>query len=519
MSEDADQGAESTLPEAEDAEPRLAFDAATMECVLDVRALCSLPQDSDEDGAMSFRALLLPKGKTVHVPDEPGCYATLGPWHTQIALSLVHFVPATARKPELLLSFVDYGMLNDNATGIFVMSLQLPLQKSRNVFEETPRFTKISDVCGFSPIEVKEQPWCSLLQPALKRQSIYEDQHLYTPADIVQHLRIPLATRLEGLDTVAREGIAAKVAGLSRQDKRQAEKAKARMEAQLDKALQFLRGLPPKKYDRRMNERIILVKPDVADGPAWLTTPQRAELESGAAECKPTARAVRRLAPAEPAQVEAAAAAPAAPPAATAAEVPVLRAFPAVTDPTSDSETERSEPGEPPIRLQSVKDKRTRKATAHFEPEKQAQPKKAKASTAAELKAAGINPRTKEPYKRGGKGYNSKPKSDAASVLAAVNSANKHSEKAAVARETVATLKGQIATLTAQLAAAKAALEASEQSKQIAIDKAKADAAAGHGAELLARYKEGIRDGASLANGNGMSPALGAGTAASPATY
>ena len=89
------------------ATPKVPFDVTTTDCVLDVRALCALPQESEEDGAMSFRALLLPKGKTLHVPGEPGCYATLGPWCTQIALSLVHFVPVTGRKPELLLVFVD----------------------------------------------------------------------------------------------------------------------------------------------------------------------------------------------------------------------------------------------------------------------------------------------------------------------------------------------------------------------------------------------------------------------------
>ena len=86
------------------APPKYPFDVSTMECVLDVRALCGLPQDSEEGGAIAFRALLMPKGKTLHIPDEPGCYATLGPWRMQSALALVHFVAATNRKPELLLS-------------------------------------------------------------------------------------------------------------------------------------------------------------------------------------------------------------------------------------------------------------------------------------------------------------------------------------------------------------------------------------------------------------------------------
>ena len=282
--------------------PKYLFDVSTMDCVLDVRALCGLPQDSEEDGAVAFRALLLPKGKTLHIPDEPGCYATLGPWRMQSALALVHFVAATNRKPELLLAFVDYWMLsNGTSTGMFVMSLQLPLQKKRNVFEETPRFTKVADVSGFTSIDAKEQPWCAMLEPALKRQPLFEGDKLYSPADIISHLRKPLATRLKGLLAFARAGIAAKVAALARQDKRQAEKVKAQLTAQLDKSYEFLLALPPSKYDRRTEDRITLVTPEVADGVAWLTSPQRAQLQSGSAECKPTVRAIRQLeAPAPP---------------------------------------------------------------------------------------------------------------------------------------------------------------------------------------------------------------------------
>ena len=111
----------------------------------------------------------------------------------QSALSLVHFVTATHRKPELLLAFSDYGMLsNGTSTGMFVMSLQLPLSKRRNVFEETPRFTKIADVSGFTTIDIKEQPWCTHLEPALKRQSLLEGNKLYSPADIIlRHYQPP----------------------------------------------------------------------------------------------------------------------------------------------------------------------------------------------------------------------------------------------------------------------------------------------------------------------------------------
>eukprot|EP00966_Prymnesium_polylepis_P331371 7386933-Prymnesium_polylepis.1 len=133
-----------------------------------------------------------------------------------------------------------------------------------------------------------------MLEPALKRQPLYEDNKLYTPAAIVEYLRKPLGVRIQGLMSAARAGILAKVAALARQDKRQSEKVKAQLTAQLDKAHEWLQALPPKKYDRRTEERITVVKPGVADGVAWLTSPQRNQLESGSAQCKPTARAIRQ---------------------------------------------------------------------------------------------------------------------------------------------------------------------------------------------------------------------------------
>ena len=90
------------------------FDPETTEAVLDVRALCRLPLDADEDGVHAFRALLLHRGKTVHVPDEPGCYATAAPYKSQTAVAIVHFHPSTKRENELLLSFVDYGMVSNS---------------------------------------------------------------------------------------------------------------------------------------------------------------------------------------------------------------------------------------------------------------------------------------------------------------------------------------------------------------------------------------------------------------------
>ena len=108
---------------------------------------------------LSFRVFIMPKDTTVNVPDKHGCYATVGQWRAQCSLAFVHFAESTHRKKELLLAFADLGKLSVVATGIFVLSLQLPLKRSRNIFEETPRFTKISDVAGFSPVPANSMPW------------------------------------------------------------------------------------------------------------------------------------------------------------------------------------------------------------------------------------------------------------------------------------------------------------------------------------------------------------------------
>lgn len=278
--------------EREDAAPiiQFPFDPNLTECVLDLRALCGLPANSDEDAVCSFRALMMPKGKTVHVPNEPGCYATLGPWRTQIALSLVHFVASTKRKMELLLSFMDYGMLSKGMTGVFVMSLQLPLLKSRNVYEETPRITSIKDVCGFSHINPSAQPWCAMLKPALERQPMFTQFNISNAKDIVCSLKISLEARLKTIEERAKADISKMVADLGRQDKRASEKMKGKFESSLAATMAFFHELPPKKYDRSMSERILMVKPEMPHV-EWLKTPVRKTMDGG------TAKMVSTIAP------------------------------------------------------------------------------------------------------------------------------------------------------------------------------------------------------------------------------
>ena len=271
------------------------FDPEITQCVPDIRALCSLPADPDEDGVHTLRALLLPKGKSVHVPDEPGCYATIGPFRTQTALCIIHFHESTQREDELLLSFVDYGMVSNGAMhGIYVMTLQLPLQKARNQFEETPRFTSIKDVCGFTNIKETAQPWCVLLKPALERHALFTRIAVFNALDVVQYMRSPLAVRLLQLREGTEQDIAKLVEDLARQDKRAAEKQKGKFYSRLDATLNFFDELGPSKYDRAMKERIIKVASfSRTDGVQWLTTPDRSTLAQGRAKLASTS--MRRL--------------------------------------------------------------------------------------------------------------------------------------------------------------------------------------------------------------------------------
>eukprot|EP00966_Prymnesium_polylepis_P186675 4327344-Prymnesium_polylepis.1 len=81
-----------------------------------------------------------------------------GDWSKQEALCLVHFVPSTKREPEMLLNFIDYGYANPTMNGVSIESLQLPLQIKKNVYQDTPRVTRIENVCGFSIIDAGKAP-------------------------------------------------------------------------------------------------------------------------------------------------------------------------------------------------------------------------------------------------------------------------------------------------------------------------------------------------------------------------
>ena len=167
-------------------------------------------------------------------------------------------------------------MVSTTMTGVYVQALQLPLHKARNICEETPRYTSIKDVAGFTNINAKAQPWCALLKPTLQRQLMCDEMNVYCPLDIITMMK----ARLKLVHKIAVDEIDQKVQDMARQDARAAQKAKARLESRLDANKKCFDELPPENYDRQLIQRII-TSSETTDGAQWLNTPLRQTMRSG----------------------------------------------------------------------------------------------------------------------------------------------------------------------------------------------------------------------------------------------
>jgi hypothetical protein len=111
------------------------------------------------------------------------------------------------------------------------------------------------------------------------------------------------------------------------------------------------------------------------------------------------------------------------------------------------------------------------------------------------MKEAGINPKTGQPYVRGG-AYNSAKSGSAAASIARTAAAAAKSAQAATTEE-VSTLKKQVKSLEEQL-------KTLSESKELAVKNAMLEGA-NRGSEMaLKRYIEGLAHGASLSAGNGL---------------
>ena len=113
---------------------------------------------------------------------------------------------------------------------------------------------------------------------------------------------------------------------------------------------------------------------------------------------------------------------------------------------------------------------------------------------------AGINPRTHLPYQRGdGQGYGrEKSESAAAEIKKRLAAAAKADDTATTTTE-VTSLKSQVSSLEAQV-------KLLQDGQELAVKNAELMAQQGVSEQLLSRYMQGLRDGASLSAGHGMSP-------------
>jgi hypothetical protein len=278
----------SAVPDAVNAEPEFKFDPAVQELVLDVKGLCGLPCRPMVWAVRSLRALVMPKGKFVHVPKLAGKYVVLGIAQCIVKHGLikVHFREEFQRPPELLTNFLDHGVSDDGMNGIMVESFLLPLKVQQGVYQAHPRYAPEAEVAGFSKIGAAE---AKELEPFLKRIDQFVMNGIKGEDSMLTYIAKPVADRLDELHTQAISVLeATRDKGLV-QDSDAQNEFEERLSA-LNLLVADMKLLPMENYDAPLATRITeieLLNPPAHHEiaiPAWLTSPLRKELEEGKAE-------------------------------------------------------------------------------------------------------------------------------------------------------------------------------------------------------------------------------------------
>lgn len=486
--------AEPELPEpGEDAlEPEVAYDDELHTLVVDLAGLCTIPFDAESSAIESLRALRFEKGKAIHGPVS-GEYAIAGSRTVLSTLMLVHFRPSTQRKPELLLSFADYGMAASAATGIFVCSLPLPLLKKKGTYENNARYTSTKDISGFSSINEGAAPWSIHMKPALQKLGgVHASLKLFSSTHVGAYIGRPLSQRIKELESSALESLDLFLEGLRRQDKNLAEKQKAQFESQLQKTIDFLSALPPSNYDKSLDERVVQVdQAGFTEGAPWVTPTKATHLLAGEAEATfpRTAKCKRSLelperpdtAPFEPA---------------TVVEL--------MDEAENEQEGEAVDEDEPGATDQSTK--RARKPVEIFEFSKTTSKQKKKLLGASAKSDKPIDPRTGKAYTRGP--YNKDRRLGAGAVLAEATrkldsaimpppTTNPNSAD----RDAVLKLKAKVAELEAQLKEAQSELKVQKSVEEYRVSNAQLQIQQAMQIQIMNKYQQGLKDGAMLLSG------------------
>jgi hypothetical protein len=387
-----------------------------------------------------------------------------------------------------------------------VETLQLPLQKARHVFEDTPRISKIADVIGFTDINAAAAPWNSQLALALAKQPVLKRMEITKQSDIQKQYLQRLEKRITVCVKETRASMHSAVEDIRRQDARAAEKQLASFEATLEHTIGALKDLPPSAYDTTLGGRIMTVKEgeqdDTPAGFPSLTSPLRMQVTGGTASLIRTELAIRHRdptgkAPSKKRIFE--------------EEVAVELSDDDHVDSDDDGGGKTAAvTGEGSSAGSNVNGKRQRRAPNRMVPPAEA-PKMRKPAAAKVKGPAGaakdepmINERTHQPYVRGPYATYAKEKTPKDGEKKVDRKApGPHVDKNLLGESLTASKlqAAEINSLKMQLTFAKEQQETLKSNQAALISAAKLEMSAGHATALLEQYKLGVKDGANISSG------------------
>ena len=493
----------------------VSFDPAKETLMLDFKAACLLPFNPDNGGVKAFRAIIFPKGFAHHVPDEPAKLLLAGAYRRQYALELVHFDRSTARDPELLLAFVDYGLANSAMSGVSVETLPLPLHIRKQTYNTESRLTPITSVVAFEEIDCGKAPWSVHLKACLEKIALFKRTEVFNTTSMKEWIKTKVEPRLEKLHKWATEDIHQEVAAISRQDVSQGTKQGAVFTAKLNSLFDSIRKWPLDTFDHSLSNRIEVIKIGARGAeslPDWIGSPEARQLVRGDCQFSPNRLKPRQLLLEKKKdntkEVEDDKEDPSEKPESNKdildeedEEViaqDLAKAEDEKEKPSAKGERKQATPFEPPVHLvkRSKKDKDKDKAV------------KAELPNTPAL----INPRTgmpyvKGPYNTGGLGSRSgngdEPHSSQKkrSSKAFVDLTEDHKQETKVLQEKISAMSEEIQKLTAECAAAKAELDVLKQSSAEAVGRAHSNGKLEAIREAAKQFQLGLQAGAQMAKG------------------
>ena len=524
----ADEQAPEEVVDEEPAEEMRLFDSTKHDLIIDFKSVAEIPFDSHTEGVKALRGIVFDKGTCCVNPEDISKLLVVGEWQQESALSLVHFAKSTARDPELLLYFVDYGYCNSEVGGITVETLPLPLCLKKNTYQSDTRLTPITDVAGFETINHGTAPWSTSLKATLKQFVFFKQFEVFSDKGLEVHLKAELSDILEILMQHARDALNEEVAAIIRQDKSAGEKQKAMFTARLEALYKAMIQGPLQGFDKALTDRITTAKKGkrgLDNAPAWLSTPtsrklQRGEYEMGS-EIKPKKLRRGALFIADQSAAEEKKQSPPKQPTPEkqSKEKETGESLPREIVDISEEEFDHSSDNEEkaPEQLQ----KRAPKKTEQFSPvqtskqrKKEPRMKPKNKETAGDEKRGLINPRNglpyiKGPYNSGGPGsrggggpYPVVKKEPTGASAQVVEELENLKETSARQASEIVDLQRQLMEARSAQATAESALKYAEQSNQKAMDGAFAQGKLEVMGEATKQFQLGLQAGASLAGNN-----------------